>query len=126
MLLFPMGLVFFLVAHPTYAQSEKPLNQAQAVQIAEQFVLKTSYANETRSNSIMPRAIIALIKNTDSESFWSVQFLFRNQKPDRQYDFGREARVSLDGSRVRMGRKAIQIREARIMGDCLGEEKEKP
>jgi hypothetical protein len=126
MVLFPIGLIVLLVAYPIVAHSKSPLDQTQAVELAEQFVSKNGYADETRANSIMGRAVVARIKTVNGRTFWSVLFLFRQQVLERQYDFGREVRVSLNGSRVWMGQNGIAVWRAHIMGDCLGEEKEKP
>jgi hypothetical protein len=103
-------LVVLTAAYPVAAQSTDGLTQAQAVEIAERFVFKNGYSDESRPNAISSRALIALIKTVNGRSFWSVQFLFRKQALERKYDFGREVRVSLDGSRVWMGPKTIAIR----------------
>ena len=148
-----VSLLVLLLACDVVAQSKKVLNQKLAVELAENFVSQHGYTDKpasgdtrrlylergeriadiqnilaARSDSIMSRAVIALIKEVDGQSVWSVQFLFVKQKIDREYDFGREVRMSLDGSRIWMEREVIPVWKARIMGDCLGgeEEKEKP
>jgi hypothetical protein len=89
----------------------------------------------TRYNLIESQPVIALIKDAGGQSVWSVQFLFIKQDYKKQeqlkqigfnkvvvaYDFGREVRMSLDGSKVWMERNPIAVTEARIFGDCTGE-----
>jgi hypothetical protein len=101
-------LVVLTAVSPVAAQTSSALTQAQAVEIAERFVAKGGYSDEA-PNAIASRAVIAGIKTAKGQSFWSVQFLFRQQPLQRKYDFGREVKVSLDGTRVWMGRNKIPV-----------------
>jgi hypothetical protein len=85
------------------------LTQAQAVEIAEGFVADKGYSDETRPNAIESRAVIALIKKVRGQSFWSVQFRFREQSFQRKWDLGREIKVSLDGTRVWPGNNSMRV-----------------
>lgn len=105
--------VAFTVVYPVTAQIPD-LTQAQAVEIAEQFVSKNSYFDEARSNAIDSRAVVARPLSINGRSFWSVQFLFRKQPFERKYDFGREVKVSSDGTRVGLGRNRIRVWRHRI------------
>jgi hypothetical protein len=108
-------IVLLLAAvHRVTAQDTAGLTQAQAVEIAEGFVSKSGYADETRSNAIETRALKALVMTVKGKSFWSVQFRFRKQPFERKYDFGREVKVSLDGKRVWPGRNPVRVREHSI------------
>ena len=102
-------LVVMAAVYSTGAQPVNELTQAQAVEIAERFVAKSGYSVETQTNAIESRAVIALIKTVSGQSFWSVQFRFRKQPLERKYDFGREIKVSLDGTRVWQGRKSMRV-----------------
>jgi hypothetical protein len=106
--LVPIWLVVLTAAYPVMAQNTD-LTQAQVVEIAERFVSKNDYSDETRPNAIDSRAVIARIKMLNGRSFWSVQFLFRKQPRERKYDFGREVKVSLDGMRVWIARNTIPV-----------------
>jgi len=133
------------------AQNKTTLNQKQAVEIAERFVALNGYTEtpakrtanlyleegekasnlknilSARVNSIESRAVIALIKEVDGQSFWSVQFLFREEKIEGDFQLGREVRMSLDGSKVWLNPKAIPVWEAKVYGDCVGDgDEEKP
>lgn len=134
-----------------FSQNKTTLNQKQAVEIAEEFVAANGYTETpaskranlyleedenasdlknilaARLNSIQPRAMIALIKEVDGKSFWSVQFLFRDEKIEGDFEMGREVGMSLDGSKVWLNPKAIPVWEARRFGDCISDgEDEKP
>jgi hypothetical protein len=102
-------LVLLAAAYSAAAQTPNGLTQAQAVEIAERFVATNRYSDDTQPNAIESRAVIALIKNVGKQSFWSVQFRFRKQPLQRKYDFGREIKVSLDGTRVWPRQNSIRV-----------------
>lgn len=71
--------------------------------------------------------MVALIKEVDGQSFWSVQFLFREEIIEGNFQLGREVRMSLDGRKAWLNPKAIPVWEARVFGDCVGDgDDEKP
>ncbi len=70
--------------------------------------------------------MIALIKEVDGQSFWSVWFLFREEKIEGGFELGREVRMSLDGSKVWLNPKAIPVWETKVFGDCVEGYDEKP
>ena len=69
-----LWLVALTVSYPVTVQNTGP-TQTQAVDIAEQFVAKYGYCDETRPNAIGSRAVIARPMIVNGRSFWSVQFL---------------------------------------------------
>jgi len=76
-----------------------------------------------RFNSIESKAMIALIKEIDGQSFWSIWFLFRKEKIEGGFLLGREVRMNLDGSRVWLNSKAIPVWEDKVL-ICVDDEDE--
>lgn len=132
------------------AQNKTTLNQKQAVEIAEKFVSANGFAETpasrnanlyleegenasdlknilaARFNSIESKPMIALVKEVDGQSFWSVWFLFREEKIEGGFELGREVQMSLDGSKVWLNPKSIPVWEAKVFGDCVEGYDEKP
>jgi hypothetical protein len=116
------------------AQNSPIIGQEQAAKVAATFVAAHNYnrklkANEpsicweetvesagkekcAHSDSIQSEAVKAFIKEENGRRFWSVQFLFRQQPAQREYDIGREVRVSLNGKKIWMNPTAIKVGRA--------------
>lgn len=128
-------IVFFLLYVPAPAQKSIVRDQKQVVEIAEKFVAENGYTNKTqikrkkllleygekisdinnivvsRFNLIQPYPVIALIKKIGEKSFWSVQFLYKYEKIEKQYLMGREVIISLDGRKIMMSPESVAIEE---------------
>ncbi len=144
-LAFASGFLFESGSFTVFAQDRVTLNQKQAVEIAENFVVANGYTETpasrntklyleegenasdlknilaARFDSIESKPLIALIKEVDGQSFWSVQFLFREEKIEGNFQLGREVRMSLNGSKLWLNPKAIPVWEAKVFGDCVGD-----
>lgn len=147
-----LPIIFALFLMPVLAQNRIVLNQRQAVAVAEKFVAKNGYTDNSMGitdvikgkqrnlNLIEPQAVIAFIKKVGEQSVWSVQFLLKEQDYEKQerieqrgnkklvitYDFGREVRMSLDGRKVWIESYPIAVKEATIFGDCTSEDEKVP
>jgi len=132
------------------AQDKLILNQKQAIEIAESFVLLNGYTEipasrnaklyleegenasdlksifAVRLNSIEPKPVFALVEENNEDSFWIVRFLFTKEIIEGDFELGREVRVSLDGKKIWMISKPVPIWEAKRFGDCTGEYEKTP
>ena len=101
--------IVLATACPVLGQTVDRVARERAAKIAAEFVTQNGYASEARPDAIESLAVIARPRTVKGRSFWSVLFRFRRQPIKRNYDFGREIRVSMDGTRVWLGANSIRV-----------------
>jgi len=150
LLAFLFGNLFASTNVLVFAQNKLILNQKQAIEIAESFVLINGYTEmpasrnaklyleegenasdlknilAARLKSIESKPIFALVEENNGDSFWIVRFLFTKEIVESDFELGREVRISLDGNKIWMNSNPVPVWEAKRFGDCTGEYEKTP